>query len=35
LDDVSGRFLTYRQLIACGETQAMTGLPNLPREPDS
>ena len=30
-----GRFLTYRQLIECGETQARTGLPNLPREPDS
>lgn len=35
LDDGCGRFLTYRQLIACGETQAWTGLPNLPREPDS
>ncbi len=35
LDDACGRFLTYRQLIACGETQARTGMPNLPREPDS
>lgn len=35
LDDGCGRFLTYRQLITCGETQAWTGLPNLPREPDS
>ena len=30
LDDPCGRFLTYRQLIECGETQARTGLPNLP-----
>lgn len=35
LDDACGRFLTYRQLIECGETQARTGLPNLPRTPDS
>ncbi len=35
LDDACGRFLTYRQLIECGETQARTGMPNLPREPDS
>jgi hypothetical protein len=35
LDAPCGRFLTYRQLIACGETQAHTGLPNLPKEPDS
>ena len=35
LDSACGRFLTYRQLIECGETQARTGLPNLPREPDS
>ncbi|WP_295442207.1 DNA phosphorothioation-associated putative methyltransferase [uncultured Thiodictyon sp.] len=32
LDDRCGRFLTFRQLIACGETQARTGLPNLPRQ---
>lgn len=35
LDVPCGRFLTYRRLIECGETQACTGLPNLPREPDS
>ncbi|AFL73685.1 DNA phosphorothioation-associated putative methyltransferase [Thiocystis violascens] len=35
LDAPCGRFLTFRQLIACGETQADTGLPNLPRQPES
>ncbi|MBK1644821.1 peptidase M15 [Thiocapsa imhoffii] len=35
LDEACGRFLTYRQLIACGETQAATGLENCPREPES
>ena len=35
LDDLCGRFLTFRQLIECGETQARTGLPNLPHEPTS
>ncbi len=30
-----GRFLTYRELIECGETQARSGLSNLPRQPDS
>ena len=30
LDDPCGRFLTFRQLIACGETQPQTGLANLP-----
>lgn len=35
LDEPCGRFLTYRQLIECGETQARTGLPNLPRIPES
>lgn len=35
LDAPCGRFLTYRQLIECGETQARTGIPNLPRNPDS
>jgi hypothetical protein len=35
LDASCGRFLTYRQLVACGETQARRGMPNLPREPDS
>ncbi|MTW19727.1 DNA phosphorothioation-associated putative methyltransferase [Allochromatium palmeri] len=35
LDDPCGRFLTFRQLIECGETQAHTGLANLPRRPES
>ena len=30
-----GRHFTYRQLIECGETQAKTVLPNLPKQPDS
>lgn len=35
LDAACGRFLTYRQLVECGETQARTGISNLPRNPDS
>lgn len=35
LDTPCGRYLTYRQFIECGETQARTGLPNLPQQPDS
>ena len=35
LDDPCGRFLTFRQLVECGETQARTGLPNLPLQPAS
>lgn len=35
LDAPCGQYLKYRDLIECGETQARTGLPNLPREPDS
>jgi DNA phosphorothioation-associated putative methyltransferase len=35
LDDPCGRFLTFRQLIECGETQASTGLANLPKQPES
>jgi DNA phosphorothioation-associated putative methyltransferase len=35
LDRPCGRYLTFRQLISCGETQAKTGLVNLPKEPDS
>ena len=27
--------MTYRQLIECGETQARTGIANLPQSPDS
>jgi DNA phosphorothioation-associated putative methyltransferase len=32
LDDPCGRYLTFRQLIECGETQARTGMANLPRQ---
>jgi DNA phosphorothioation-associated putative methyltransferase len=35
LDAPCGQYLTYRQLIECGETQARTGIHNLPKEPDS
>jgi DNA phosphorothioation-associated putative methyltransferase len=35
LDAPCGRYLTYRHLIECGETQARTGLANLPREADT
>jgi hypothetical protein len=35
LDDPCGRYLTFRQLIACGETQVRTGLPNLPKRAES
>lgn len=35
LDAPCGRYFTYRQLIECGETQARTGLPNRPKEPDT
>lgn len=35
LDDPCGRFLTFRGLIECGETQASTGLPNRPLQPES
>jgi hypothetical protein len=35
LDAPCGHNFTYRQLIECGETQARTKLPNLPKEPDS
>jgi DNA phosphorothioation-associated putative methyltransferase len=35
LDAACGHYLTYRHLIECGETQGRTGLPNLPREPDT
>jgi len=35
LDDQCGKYLTYRQLIECGETQAATALPNLPKNPAS
>jgi DNA phosphorothioation-associated putative methyltransferase len=35
LDDPCGQYLKYRDLIECGATQARTGIPNLPKEPDS
>jgi hypothetical protein len=35
LDDACGRYLTYRQLIECGETQQKAQLPNLPKEADT
>jgi DNA phosphorothioation-associated putative methyltransferase len=35
LDEACGQYLTYRQLIECGETQQATGLANLPKQPDS
>ncbi len=35
LDDSCGRYLTFRQLIECGETQARTGLDNVPMQPES
>jgi len=35
LDERCGQYLSFRQLIECGETQARTGLANLPREVDS
>lgn len=35
IDAPCGQYLTYRQLIECGETQARIGIANLPKEPDS
>jgi DNA phosphorothioation-associated putative methyltransferase len=35
LDDPCGNYLRFRQLIECGETQAETGLVNLPQQPES
>jgi DNA phosphorothioation-associated putative methyltransferase len=35
LDVACGRYLMYRDFIECGETQRRTGLPNLPRQPDT
>jgi len=35
LDEQCGNYLTYRQLIECGETQQATGIPNLPKQADS
>lgn len=33
LDDPCGQYLTFRELVHCGETQARLGLPNLPLNP--
>jgi len=35
LDALCGSYLTYRQLIECGETQQATAIPNHPKQPDS
>ncbi|GAB4271279.1 MAG: hypothetical protein Kow0065_20910 [Methylomicrobium sp.] len=35
LDTLCGGYLTYRQLIECGETQQATAIANLPKQPDS
>jgi DNA phosphorothioation-associated putative methyltransferase len=35
LDESCGSYLTYRQLIECGETQQATGISNLPKQTDS
>lgn len=35
LDAPCGHYLTYRQLIECGQTQQQSGLANLPKQPDS
>jgi DNA phosphorothioation-associated putative methyltransferase len=35
LDESCGQYFTYRDFIECGETQANTGVANLPKEPDS
>ena len=35
LDDPCGRYLTFRQIIECGETQARMGLANVPLQPES
>jgi hypothetical protein len=35
LDEKCGQYLTYRNLIECGETQAKVGILNLPKTPSS
>jgi hypothetical protein len=35
LDAPCGHYLSFRQLIECGETPQRTGLPNLPKQADS
>lgn len=34
-DAPCGRYFRFRDLIKCGETQVRTGVPNLPKEPES
>jgi len=35
LNDRCGSYLTYRDLVVCGETAVATGFPNLPKSPES
>jgi DNA phosphorothioation-associated putative methyltransferase len=35
LDEQCGKYLTYRQLIECGETQQSTGIANCPKQVES
>jgi DNA phosphorothioation-associated putative methyltransferase len=35
LDDPCGRYLTFRDLIECGETQKRIGIDNIPKQPES
>jgi len=35
LDEPCGRYFTFRDFIECGETQAKTGIPNLPVQPET
>ncbi|WML87888.1 DNA phosphorothioation-associated putative methyltransferase [Thiothrix subterranea] len=35
LNDPCGQYHTFRDFIECGATQANTGLPNLPKQPDT
>jgi DNA phosphorothioation-associated putative methyltransferase len=35
LDQKCGQYLTYRNLIQCGDTQTKLGIPNLPLNPDT
>jgi DNA phosphorothioation-associated putative methyltransferase len=35
IDERCGQFHTYRDLVECGETQAKTGLPNLPAQAET
>lgn len=35
LDEPCGRYFRYRDLVECGDTQRETGIPNLPREPET